>query len=120
LLFIRLKYGGINSGVTGNSPARRTLLGFYSKAAVSRIVVVVEWFGRELPASKLKSLLPRRLIFLLEILRKSGYLQKNYPDIFLAEILFTLADVLGGHLKNNNPDDFNFRVQFLNKAIENY
>jgi hypothetical protein len=45
--------------------------------------------------------------------------EKN-PDIFLEIALLSKADMLGSQLKNNMPEDFDFRMDFINKIIESY
>lgn len=45
--------------------------------------------------------------------------EKN-PNIFLEILLLTIADISGGHLRENNPEEFNFRIDFLNKIYKNF
>ncbi|MBI2038376.1 MAG: hypothetical protein HYT19_00435, partial [Candidatus Nealsonbacteria bacterium] len=49
--------------------------------------------------------------------QKTSEFQKMNYDIFYEVVLLTRADLLGGHLMNNNPEEFNFRINFLNKII---
>lgn len=46
--------------------------------------------------------------------------KSNNPNIFLELILLAMADTLGSQLKDNSPDEFNFRMNFYNKIIANY
>lgn len=52
--------------------------------------------------------------------KKSKEFQEKYFNIFLEVILLTIADILGGQLKENSPEEFNFRIKFLNRIIDNY
>jgi len=44
----------------------------------------------------------------------------EHNDIFIELILLAMADTLGSQLKDNNPDNFEFRVNFYNKIIDKY
>jgi len=46
--------------------------------------------------------------------------EKEHPDIFLEIALLAMADLLGSQLKNNSPEEFEFRKEFLNNIISNY
>ncbi len=46
----------------------------------------------------------------------SEFREKN-REIFQEVVLLTRADLLGGHLMKNNPEEFNFRIDFLIKII---
>lgn len=98
----------------------------------------------EVGAVKLKTIIPRfdlseiEKTFIIEIVRNHGIIheildypeenpekkteefKEKYPDIFLEIILLSIADTLGSQLKENNLEEFNFRVDFLNKIINNY
>ena len=52
--------------------------------------------------------------------KKGKEFREKYPDIFLETVLFTTADIFGGQLIEKNPVDFNFRIKFLNRIIDNY
>lgn len=41
-------------------------------------------------------------------------------DIFMELILLAMADTLGSQLKDNNPDNFKFRIDFYKRIIDNY
>ncbi len=41
-------------------------------------------------------------------------------DIFTELILLAMADTLGSQLKDNNPDEFTFRINFYKRIIDNY
>jgi putative nucleotidyltransferase with HDIG domain len=95
-------------------------------------------------AMKLKKILPRFNLsekerkFIIKIVRNHGFLhdilnhpeenpekkaeefKRKYFDIFLEVILLSIADMCGSQLKLNNPEEFNFRINFLNKIINNY
>ncbi|PIQ06173.1 MAG: hypothetical protein COW72_02295, partial [Candidatus Nealsonbacteria bacterium CG18_big_fil_WC_8_21_14_2_50_37_10] len=49
--------------------------------------------------------------------KKLEEFKKRYSDIFLEVILLSIADMLGSQLKNNKSKEFNFRMTFLNKVI---
>ncbi len=46
--------------------------------------------------------------------------KKRNPDIFIELALLAKADLLGGQLKNNMPEEFDFRIDFINKIIDSY
>lgn len=46
--------------------------------------------------------------------------KKEYKRMFLELILLAMADTLGCQLKENLPDEFNFRIKFYKKIIKNY
>jgi putative nucleotidyltransferase with HDIG domain len=46
--------------------------------------------------------------------------KKQNPDIFIEVALLAKADLLGGQLKNNMPEEFEFRMGFVDKIIESY
>jgi len=98
----------------------------------------------EVGAIKLKTILPRFDLsenerkFVIKIVRNHGFFhdilnypeenldkkteefEGKYPDIFLEVILLSIADMCGSQLKLNKPEEFNFRMNFLNKIIDNY
>lgn len=41
-------------------------------------------------------------------------------DIFMELILLAMADTLGSQLKDNNPEEFNFRIDFYKKVINDF
>ena len=56
---------------------------------------------------------------------RNNKLEKQYQkfkserhDIFMELILLAMADTLGSQLKDNNPEEFNFRIDFYNKIID--
>ena len=58
---------------------------------------------------------------------KDGTLDKRFEevknklkDIYLELVLLTLADTMGCQLKDNLPDEFEFRVNYYKKILENY
>ena len=58
---------------------------------------------------------------------KSDNLEKKYEkfkfeynNILVELILLTMADTLGSQLKDNRPEEFNFRINFYKKIIENF
>lgn len=106
---------------------------------------VTECLGHEeVGAIKLKTILPRFDLsenereFVIKLVRNHGVIHEilNYPDenpekkteefkgkhldIFLEIILLSIADMCGSQLKDNRPEEFNFRMSFLNKIINNY
>jgi len=50
-------------------------------------------------------------------LNQAEKLKQTYPEIFNDLMLFGLADTQGSHLKQNNPQDYHFRVNFYKKLI---
>ncbi|MDI6603294.1 MAG: HD domain-containing protein [Patescibacteria group bacterium] len=55
--------------------------------------------------------------------KKTEAFKKKHPDVFLELILLTIADMYdmyGSQLKLNKPEEFNFRMSFFNKIINNY
>lgn len=59
--------------------------------------------------------------------RKNGDIKKEvenfkmaYLNIFLEIVLLAMADLLGSQLKNNSPEEFEFRKEFLSNIINNY
>lgn len=52
--------------------------------------------------------------------KKTEELKERHSDIFLEIILLSIADMLASQLKGNNPEEFNFRIGFLNKTINNF
>ena len=46
--------------------------------------------------------------------------KKENSDIFLELILLGKADMLGSQLKNNMPEEFEFRLGFIDKIIDSY
>lgn len=46
--------------------------------------------------------------------------KKEHPDIFLEVVLLAMADLLGSQLKDNSPEEFEFRKEFLAEIINNY
>jgi len=58
---------------------------------------------------------------------KSDRLEEQYKkfklehhDIFIELILLAMADTLGSQLIDNNPEEFNFRIDFYSKIIDEY
>jgi len=47
-------------------------------------------------------------------------IQKNYSNIFLEILLLSMADLLGNQLRENNPAEFNFKINFYKKALHYY
>lgn len=45
---------------------------------------------------------------------------KDFPDIYLELIFLALSDNLGSQIKEMHPEEFDFRVNFYKKALENY
>ncbi|MDP2670177.1 MAG: HD domain-containing protein [bacterium] len=41
-------------------------------------------------------------------------------DIFMELILLAMADTLGSQLKDNDPNNFKFRIEFYKRIIDNY
>ena len=95
----------------------------------------------EKSAQKLQHLLPRFNLLnkeknlLIETVRNHGFFhdlldypeenleeklkefKKNNAQIFLEVVLLSMADILGSQLKDNKPEEFKFRINFLNKII---
>ncbi|PIV65331.1 MAG: hypothetical protein COS09_00090 [Candidatus Nealsonbacteria bacterium CG01_land_8_20_14_3_00_12] len=95
----------------------------------------------EVGAIKLKTILPRFDLsenereFVIKLVRNHGFFHEilNYPeenpekkteefkgrhpDIFLEIILLSIADMCGSQLKLNKPEEFNFRMNSLNKIL---
>lgn len=46
--------------------------------------------------------------------------KKQNSDIFLELILLGKVDMLGSQLKNNMPEEFDLRMDFINKIIDSY
>jgi len=46
--------------------------------------------------------------------------KSEYSSIFVELILLTMADTLGSQLKNNRPEEFNFRINFYKKIIKDF
>ena len=46
--------------------------------------------------------------------------KSEHHDIFTELILLAMADTLGSQLKDNNPDNFKFRIDFCQRIIDNY
>ena len=44
--------------------------------------------------------------------------KSKYKDVFIELILLGLCDTLGSHLKNNKPEEFNFRINFYKKVLD--
>ncbi len=44
----------------------------------------------------------------------------EHHDIFMELILLAMADTLGSQLKDNNPDNFKFRIDFYRRIVDNY
>lgn len=73
-----------------------------------------------------------------EIIRNHGFIHEilNYPedkpeekwqkfkdknpDIYIEVALLTKADTLVSHLKNSKPNEFAFRISFIDKIIDSY
>ena len=96
----------------------------------------------EVGALKLENILTRFDLsesekkFIIEIVRNHGVIHEilNYPEenpekkveefkeghpnTFLEIILLAVADMVGSQLKENNLEDFKFRIDFLNKIID--
>jgi putative nucleotidyltransferase with HDIG domain len=106
---------------------------------------ITECLGHEeVGAVKLKTILPRFNLseneeeFVIKIVRNHGVIheilnypdenpekkteefKKRHPEVFLEIIILAIADMLGSQLKDNRPEEFNFRMGFLNKIIDNY
>ena len=106
---------------------------------------ITECLGHEeVGATKLKAILlkfdlsEKEREFVIKLVRNHGFLHEilsypeenlekkteefkgKNPDIFLELILLSIADMCGSQLKLNNPEEFNFRMNFLNKIIDNY
>lgn len=47
-------------------------------------------------------------------------LKKENSDIFLELVLLGKADMLGSQLKKNMPEEFAFRISFIDKVIDSY
>jgi UTP:GlnB (protein PII) uridylyltransferase len=45
---------------------------------------------------------------------------KKYKDVIIYLILFTIADMQGSQLKENNKKEYDFRINFLQKSLKNY
>jgi len=52
--------------------------------------------------------------------KKTEEFREKHPDIFLEIILLSTTDMIASQLKDNNPEELNFRRDFLNKIINNY
>lgn len=52
--------------------------------------------------------------------KKTKEFKEKNSNAFLEVVLLTIADIFGGHLRENNPEEFKFRIDFLNKIIECY
>lgn len=46
--------------------------------------------------------------------------KKNLHDIFLELVLLGMADTMASHLRQNNLQEFGFRMNFYRKILENY
>ncbi len=46
--------------------------------------------------------------------------KSKYNNILVELILLTITDTLGSQLKDNRPEEFNFRINFYKKIIENF
>ena len=44
----------------------------------------------------------------------------EHHAIFMELILLAMADTLGSQLKDNDPEEFNFRIDFYDKIINEY
>ena len=51
----------------------------------------------------------------LDLNQKISEFREMNRDIFYEVVLLTKADLLGGHLMKNKPEEFNFRMDFLIK-----
>lgn len=98
----------------------------------------------EAGAVKLKTILPRFDLsekerdFVIKLVRNHGFFheilnhpeespeekveefKREHPNIFLGLTLLSIADMCGSQLQLNSPEEFNFRMNFLNKIINNY
>lgn len=54
----------------------------------------------------------------LDLNQKILEFREKNPEIFYEVILLTIADLRGGHLIKNDPEEFNFRINFLSKIIK--
>jgi len=52
--------------------------------------------------------------------KKIKRFREENPDIFLEIIVLAIADMLASQLKENKPDEFKFRMDSLNKLLNNY
>jgi len=52
--------------------------------------------------------------------KKIEEFKEEHPNVFLEIILLGIADMIGSQLKDNNPDEFKFRTDSLNKILNNY
>lgn len=50
-------------------------------------------------------------------LNQAENLRRLHPEIFNDLMIFGLADTQGSHLKQNNPQDYQYRVNFYKKLI---
>lgn len=50
-------------------------------------------------------------------LKKAENLRRRYPEIFNDLMIFGLADTQGSHLKQNNPQDYQHRVNFYHSHL---
>tara|TARA_Y100000310_G_C20634678_1_gene790538 strand:+ start:137 stop:760 length:624 start_codon:yes stop_codon:yes gene_type:complete len=46
--------------------------------------------------------------------------KRKFSDIFLELILLGMADTLGGQLQDKHPNEFDFRINFYQKIIDNH
>lgn len=51
-------------------------------------------------------------------LNQTENLRRRYPEIFNELMIFGLADTQGSHLKQNNPLDYLYRLNFYKKFLK--
>lgn len=52
--------------------------------------------------------------------RKTKEFKEKEPDIFIDIVVLAKADILGSQLKENKPEEFKYRINFLDGIIVNY
>ena len=55
-----------------------------------------------------------------QIRKEIGDFKLQHSNIFWELVLLSMADLLGSQLKENEPEGFKFRKEFLSKIINNY
>jgi len=125
LLFLAALFHDIGKKETFEKEKDITKCPGHEKVGATKLKIILSKFDLSKNEKEFITKIVRNHGFIHEILnfpeknleKKLGEFKKRYSDIFLEVILLSIADMLGSQLKLNNPEEFNFRMNFLNKLL---
>jgi len=125
LLFLTALFHDIGKKETFEKEKDITKCPGHEKVGTTKLKIILSKFDLSKNEKEFITKIVRNHGFIHEILnfpeknlkKKLEEFKKRYSDIFLEVILLSIADMLGSQLKNNKSKEFNFRMTFLNKVI---